>query len=172
MTCGRSGARSRGLTLIELMVTLAIVVILTALGVPAFGQLLKTRAVSSHVETFGSAVRLARSESLKRGIPIRLCVTADPDAASPACAGTLPAQGWASGWLMLDSNGQVLRVQQSLSSSGGVDTAALTIQFSPNGLTTLSTDATFTFKPLGGSTSMNKSVCVSAQGRLRPGACA
>ena len=64
---------SLGITLIELMVVLAVLVILAAVGIPAFQRLAAESRVSSQANATQSAVQFARSEALKRRSSIVLC---------------------------------------------------------------------------------------------------
>lgn len=69
--------RQRGITLIELMMTLAIAGILVAMGVPALGSML----AHTHQQTAGDALQdslmQARELSVTRGIQVIVCPTAD-----------------------------------------------------------------------------------------------
>lgn len=57
---------ARGFTLIELMVTLAVLAILATVGIPAFQQLAAENRVSSQANATQAALQFARSEALKR----------------------------------------------------------------------------------------------------------
>lgn len=62
-----------GFTLIELMMGVAIMGIILALGVPQFQNLVHRNRVSTEVNRFISHVQFARSESIRRGEVISLC---------------------------------------------------------------------------------------------------
>lgn len=70
----RSGqpAGTRGLTLMELIVTVAILAILVALAVPSFNAFLAKGRLSGAAEALAQDLQLARSEALRRNDDVRL----------------------------------------------------------------------------------------------------
>jgi len=93
-----------GVTVIELLVTLSIMVILLTVALPGFSELMaETRRVASVNQLVG-ALNMARSEAIKRGVRVTLCKSADPDATTPACA---PGAAWNQGWLVFVDNTHV-----------------------------------------------------------------
>jgi type IV fimbrial biogenesis protein FimT len=85
---------AEGVTLIELMVTLAVVGVLLAVGIPAIGDLIATNRMSSAVNALVSSVHLARSEALKTGDRVSVCASTNWDSAAPSCNGNNLADGW------------------------------------------------------------------------------
>jgi prepilin-type N-terminal cleavage/methylation domain-containing protein len=171
--------RGAGFTLVELMCALAVTAILLAIGVPSLHRLITSRAVAAHVDTFTSALRFARSEAAKRGVPVSVCASLEPDRAEPACAAS-GAGGWQTGWLVfvdrgelgrIDEGDEVLRVEQALRASGGVQSSRRYLTFQPNGIA-LNATGSYLFKPGSGSSdadvaSLQRTVCVNKQGRAR-----
>ena len=103
-----------GLTLIELLVTLAISAVLVSLSVPSFRTLIQRNRIASEVNFFVGDLQFARSEAIKRGLPVTLCVSND----GSTCA---DANTWHQGWVVfsdvdgsgtLDGADEVLRVQK------------------------------------------------------------
>lgn len=63
----------RGFTLIELMVTIAILSILLTVGIPNFQTIRDANRVTGAANEFTAALHLARSEAIRRGVDVRLC---------------------------------------------------------------------------------------------------
>lgn len=90
-----------GFSLIELMVTVAIVAILASLAAPSFSSLIASNRASSAASALQVSLSLARSEAVKRGADARVTVAAN------GAAGT-----WSNGWTVFvdkttDANGGV-----------------------------------------------------------------
>lgn len=85
--------RSRGFTLFELMLAIAVAAIVLGFGVPAFQSFIKASRMTGVANEFLSAVYLARSEAIKRRSPTVLCLSADPTEEEPVCDGD-GTQGW------------------------------------------------------------------------------
>jgi len=83
----------RGVTLIELMVTLAIMLIVLMFAAPPFGALLARNKMSATVNNFVATLNLARSTAVMRGVPVTVC----SDNGSGACGGV---GDWAKGALL------------------------------------------------------------------------
>lgn len=64
--------KEHGLTLIELMVTLAVAVVLLSIGVPSFQSIMQSNRVSAQTNELISAVTTARSEAVRRNEEITL----------------------------------------------------------------------------------------------------
>jgi type IV fimbrial biogenesis protein FimT len=84
--------RHRGITLPELVFTLAIAVGLLGWGVPAFRDLQLNASRTREVNQFIQAVYLARSEAIKRNGVVSLCPSLDGESCAPA--GTPWQRGW------------------------------------------------------------------------------
>lgn len=98
-----NSTHTRGVTLIELMVTVAILATVLAMGAPAMTGFLERQAVESMAEQFASDVRLARTEAMKRGLPVSICMRHDKvinGQNTSTCATTAGTQGFAAGWLV------------------------------------------------------------------------
>ena len=104
--------REHGLTLIELMVTLAVAAILITVAVPGFGSLVAEQRLVTTTNQFVTALHLTRSEAVKRGNRVTLCASED----GSSCGSS---NGYSSGWIVFEGPepgapvqpaGEVLRV--------------------------------------------------------------
>lgn len=70
-------AGSRGFTLIELMVTIAVAAILMAIAVPSFTSLINSNRLTSAANEMVAAVQTARLEAVRTRRPVTICTSAD-----------------------------------------------------------------------------------------------
>lgn len=78
----------RGFTLWELLVSILVVGILLGIGVPNFLEFRRNNAMAAAANDLVSAIMLARAEAVKRQVPVTLCASPDPLAATPTCSPT------------------------------------------------------------------------------------
>lgn len=115
--------KNSAFTLIELMVTLAVVAVILAISVPAFRDFVLNNRRAAQVNELITSLNLARSEALKRSTTVTVCRTNDPVNANPPCAN---GAGWEDGWVVFaDVNGDgdfdagdtVIQTRQALSNA-------------------------------------------------------
>lgn len=114
----RGPARAlKGFTLVELMITVAIMVILAVVAVPSFSEAILSNKLASFSNSFVASATLARSEAIKRNATVKLCRSAD----GATCA---TSGGWQQGWIVfndidgdgvVDANETLIQRQQALS---------------------------------------------------------
>ncbi|MBS7807511.1 GspH/FimT family pseudopilin [Variovorax sp. PCZ-1] len=129
---------AQGFTLIELMVTIAILAIVTTLAAPSMVSFVARWQLSNAVNTFTSSMKLARSEAVKRGRSAFMCRTTNGTTCT-AGGGRL----WATGWIVyvdndnsssLTANDTTIWVQQNLTAIDTISSSNFTeIQFTPAG---------------------------------------
>ena len=69
--------RPSGFTLIELMVTVAVVGVLAVVGVPAMTGLIHANRLAAANDNLTAALQLARSEAIRRGASVTVCASAN-----------------------------------------------------------------------------------------------
>jgi type IV fimbrial biogenesis protein FimT len=156
-----------GFTLVELLVTMAIAAILLAIGVPSLQSFLADQAAAASADELAEGVRLARAEATKRGMIVKICASQNTSDASPTCSDK-GDDGWLTGWIIQDINGNLLRVQNPMRSIQSVDSDGdAEIQFVANGLSATG-DTKFVLTPTGDSDGTRaRNVEVSQQGRVK-----
>lgn len=147
-----------GFSLIELMVTIAIAAILSALAAPSYRALIIDNSISTQASDLAGVLAFARSEAAKRGMTVR--VTA---------SGTDFSSGW-SVWVDENndnaiSTGETLKMHEALKTGytlvgeGFANTAE--IQYRSNGSADSSGSFTLCFSGYTG-----RLISVSATGRV------
>ncbi|ENA33281.1 MULTISPECIES: GspH/FimT family pseudopilin [Pseudomonas] len=119
----------RGFTLIELMVTVAVLAIVLTIAVPSFSNLIQSSRTNALVNELNGTLQIARSEALKRRKNVIVCRRNE--------AGTACDNGtdWSNGWLIRQVGGDVIRVWDAQSLTVEADPAA-GFTFLPNGAAT------------------------------------
>jgi type IV fimbrial biogenesis protein FimT len=85
--------KEAGFTLVELLVAMAVLGILLAVAVPAFGKLVQDHRLTTATNRLVFALHLARSEAVRRNARVTLCNSAD----GISCAND---GGWEQGWIV------------------------------------------------------------------------
>ena len=96
-----SAARSRGFTLTELMIVLAVAAVLVAAALPSYNDFVRNQRVKTASFDVFSSLVYARSEAVTRNASVTM---------------TRTGVSWASGWTITESGGSVLRSQEALPS--------------------------------------------------------
>lgn len=98
-------SRSRGFTIVELMVTLSIAALILAIGAPSFNEFRRNNRLTGTANDFLGAVQTARTEAIKRQLQVSVCPSANPNDASPTCT-----NGAFTGWIaFVDPDGNCVR---------------------------------------------------------------
>ena len=139
-----------GFTLIELMFTIVILAVLVAIGIPNFRGFILNGHMTAAANDLLSDVSLARSESVKRRIPVVVCATSG--GSSPSCS---TAGSGFNAWLVYvdtNSNGTLDVGEATLREHDRIDgnitgtaTGGLVITFRPSGFPASSSTTQVTF---------------------------
>jgi type IV fimbrial biogenesis protein FimT len=163
--------RAHGYTAVELLTTMSVVAIATALAVPSFQQFMQTNRAAADANALIGALNIARNEAVTRGAPVTVCASAD----GATCSGDTD---WSTGWIVFtDANGAVgevsdgadpdtvLRVFPAL--VGGSALAADTgfVAYRPNGFLGNGAAAGFDLSVEGCTGQTNRRIIVNLQGR-------
>ncbi len=127
---------SRGFTLLELMVTIAMVLILAAIAVPGVSSMVQSNAVSSYANIISTSLMLAKSEASKRSEVVIF----------------VPETNWSDGWSVEESNGTLIRRFDGIPSAYTVSTSATSVGFRNDGSITTSAAYTVKLQPATGCT--------------------
>ncbi|MDO5610329.1 MAG: GspH/FimT family pseudopilin [Pseudomonadota bacterium] len=100
----RIGQKQGGFTLVELMVTIAVLAIISTIAYPSFTSIINSNRLTSAANEVLASAQLARSEAVRLNQTVVLCPA---NAALSACDGN----DWQN-WLLLDQAGAVLRSWQ------------------------------------------------------------
>lgn len=137
-TADTSGMKNEsGYSLIELLITMAVVAIALTMVVPGVQQFMQNNRLTSQLNMLSSSLMLARSEAVKRNIRAVICPSTD----GATCVTTTGA-GWETGWLVfLDRNNDFALTGTSAACAEGATTGEclLLAQEALTGGTTLRT---------------------------------
>jgi type IV fimbrial biogenesis protein FimT len=99
----------RGFTLIELMVTIAVLAILATVGIPGFVDLVQNNRVTTQANELVTALNVGRTEAVKRGRPVQVVVAQ----AAPGWTATVSVVGDAGPALrVVDRTGSMITVNR------------------------------------------------------------
>ena len=91
----------RGVTLVEILVVMGIVGILMAIGVPSYKYVTNANRISAEINGLLGDLQFARSEAIKEGQTVSVCVSNDQSTCMGATTTT-----WEKGWIVFsDPNG-------------------------------------------------------------------
>ena len=116
--------KKSGFTLLELLITVAIVSIVMAIAVPSMTTFTQNDRLTTNINTLIGHLAYARSEAVKRSQQVSICASNN--------AATCTGGNWQDGWIVyIDADGdnsftageQVLRAQQTLEGANTLTTA-------------------------------------------------
>lgn len=93
--------------------TVAVGAILLTVGIPSFRYITNSNRIAAEINGLLGDLQFARSEAIKEGVSVSVCVSSN----GTACAGA-GTNTWQSGWIVISSaNNTVLRVQAPFTST-------------------------------------------------------
>ena len=78
----------QGFTLYELMITIALISIVLAVGIPSLGEFRQNGRMTATANDMHAAFHMARSEAARSKSNITICASSDPFGANSTCDGT------------------------------------------------------------------------------------
>lgn len=138
---------SKGFTLIEMIVVVALVAIISAFALPSFSNLVGGNRMSTQYNMLLSSLSFARSEAIKRNTSVTVCRSNN----QTTCVG-----GWQNGWIVFVDNGvigtvnapndTILNVHGALATGNTLSYAAINkVTYLANGLIAVGDQGTFSF---------------------------
>ncbi|WP_108123891.1 GspH/FimT family protein [Saccharospirillum mangrovi] len=92
---------AHGWTLIELLVSLALLALLTAVALPGYQSLIQTQSANRLRDDLFAHLTLARTQARTLGLPVAVCTTTDLFVANPNNLQCASAGGdWTPGWFV------------------------------------------------------------------------
>jgi type IV fimbrial biogenesis protein FimT len=175
-----------GFTLIELMVTIAVLAILMAIAVPSMQDLILSNNLRNQGNDFTLSIQRARGEAMAQNQCVVLCKSTNPSAATPVC--DTGDDDWARGWIAYrtptcsaptsatqvnDDKDTLLFMHEAFATTRRINTtdAVRSIVFTPRGMTNLGGAGQFNVLDTNASSAKNtqygRTVCVDMVGRTR-----
>ena len=135
-----------GFNLLELMVTVLVVGIVLGFGVPNFMAFQRNNAMTSAANDVISLIYLARTEAIKRQVPVTLCASANSQTPAPTC-GVGPQTGYI---VFVDDTNPLVAAPTDGNATVDAGELVLTQHAPPTGTMTVAADSIYlTFAPSG-----------------------
>ena len=171
--------KETGFTLIELMVTIALMALFAVFAIPAMNGFVEKQRVNSTLSNYTNALTFARNEAIRQNLPVVVCgaqISSAGQLSGCAPAGT----NWSEGIFLFgdvnknqtyQSTGAItdvnIRVVQSPNRSGSTDKVTISSATRTAVGTAISSNPVFQFQPNGQVARMNSGNLVVADMYLR-----
>jgi type IV fimbrial biogenesis protein FimT len=130
--------QGRGYSLVELIVSIAVLAVLASYAAPAFQNLLERNRISDGANLLLTHIQLARIRAVMDAVTVVICPSPDGTTCQP------DSRGWSQGWLVfqdqdyglpprLDPEDTVLLVHQNVAARLAVHSSLTHIRYSPSG---------------------------------------
>lgn len=88
-------SNKKGFTIVEIVITLALLAVFIAVGVPSFSSLIRDNRLVTDINSLVASIQLARSEAIRRGVQVTIIRT------------STTSDQWENGWVVFtDQDGQ------------------------------------------------------------------
>lgn len=91
-----------GFTLIEMMMTIAVVAVLMSIAIPSFSSFIKNSRLTSAANDLLRAYQVARTEAIKRQKTVVVCASDNPTSATASCS----EDAFSTGWIVFEDTNQ------------------------------------------------------------------
>jgi type IV fimbrial biogenesis protein FimT len=177
---------AHGFTLIEALVTIALLAIVLALGMPSLRGIMVSTKIASISNEFSTALQHTRALAIGRNSCATLCaasnVSATATSTTATCSALAATNNFQSGWVIFENpscdatllnptvNGNVVNIARRGEAEGYAITpsaAALSlVMFDPRGFANLTAAGNFQVAPPSGeAASYKRTICIDAAGR-------
>ncbi len=153
--------RQTGLTLIELIITVAVFIVVASTAGPAMQNVLRDNRTVAQVNGLLGDLNFTRSEAIKRGTNVTICQSDD----QISCSNDKDA--WHKGWVVVDAAGNLLRVHGALRGGTTLSYSRGNLSYKGDGTSTGLANGRFNFCSSAGAGSKGRSLVVGPTGRVR-----
>ncbi|HEV7576745.1 MAG TPA: GspH/FimT family pseudopilin [Caldimonas sp.] len=140
-------AAASGFTLVELLVGVTMVGVLLALGAPALGTYLQNSRVANTTATFYSGIQTARTEAIRRNVPVQFMLTNSVGSAASLATGAVPDPSGRNWIVRAASGGGFVPVETKAAAEGQGASGADSVEVAASG--PVGFDGTLVFNGFG-----------------------
>ena len=163
---GTNQIKTKGLTLIELLITLAIVGILLAGATPSMTEFIQNNRAVTQINELQSSLSLARNEAIRRNNNITICRSSN----GSSCGGN-----WQDGWIVFVDNDldgyrgvsdEILSIHGTLTGGNTLAFSQTRVIYANSGMARSGSNGTFVLCDARG-TASSMGIIVGVSGRPR-----